>query len=128
MEEEQVEKKEQKPYKIMPGDEVIVHRQDVVSGENQYTFYNVKFKKKTKNGQDIWRSKGIVFDVGTDIPDGSTIKVLKFYEDSRDNPKDKYNPIWYLRILDYELVIDARAYKDEQEQLEAYQNVDEAFY
>ena len=111
-----------KPYKVMPGDEIIVHRDDIVKDENQYTFYSVKFKKKTKDGKELWRKKNLVFDMDTDLLDGSTIKVLNFYEDSRENPKDKYNPIWLLRILDYEVVVDARAYRDEQEEIASYQD------
>ena len=128
MEEEQQQERENKPYKIMPGDEVIVHRQDIIKDENKYTFYNVKFKKKTKNGLDSWRSKGLVFNRDVDIDDGTTIKIKRFYEDSRENPKDKYNPIWFLRVLDYDVVVDASAYRNEQNELEDYMQVDEAFY
>jgi hypothetical protein len=111
-----------KPYKIMPNDEIVVHRTDIVKDENNYTFYYVKFKKKTKDGKELWRNKGLTFNMGTDLPEGTTIKVLNFYEDSRENPKDKYNPIWFLRIIDYEVVLDAKAYKNEQEELASYQD------
>jgi len=127
MEEEEKKEVSRHPYKIMFGDEIIVHRNDIISGENQYTFYHTIIKKKMKNGKDLMLKKEISFKTGEDIEDGTRIKVLDFFEDGRLNKNDKYNPIWRIVITDYEVVQEASAYRTEQDEIESYQ-ADDNFY
>ena len=127
--EDELEEKEDRPkkyYKIEVGDEIIIHRNDVISGENQYTFYHTEIKKKLKNGKYLTFKKELGFEIGTDIEDGTLIKVLDFYEDARLDRKNPYYPIWRICILDYEIIQEANAYRTEQEELENYQ--EESFY
>ena len=126
MEEEQrQEDKPTKPYKIMPGDEIVVYRSDAVVNDISYTFYYCKLKMKGRDGKDWFPKKELAFKSGVNIPNGTPIKVLKFFENARPNKNDPYNPIWRLFILDYDVVMEADAYKNEQEELESYQ---QAFY
>lgn len=125
--EEELEEKEDKPrkyYKIEVGDEILIHRNDVISGENQYTFYYTLIKKKLKNGKDLTFKKELSFKLGTDLEDGTIIKILDFYEDARLDKNNKYYPIWKLFVLDYEVVQEANAYRTEQDEIEGYQEVD----
>jgi len=116
------EEKQLKPYKIMPGDEVVVYRDDIVSNNTSYTFYHCKIKQKQKDNSDKWYKKELGFKNGVDIPNGTRIKILKMSEKVRENPKDRYNAIWGVFIYDYEVVMEADAYKNEQEELESYQD------
>lgn len=124
MEEETTNEVSKRPYKIMLGDEIIVHRNDIIVGENEYTFYHTMLKKKDKEGKDIFLKKELSFKAGADIADGTKIKVLDFFEDARPNKNDKYNPIWRLFILDYEIIQEAGAYRTEQDEIASYQEVD----
>lgn len=125
MEEElQEEDRPRKYYKIEVGDEIIVNRDDIISGENQYTFYHTKIKKKIQNGKELTFKKELSFKTGTDIADGTLIKVLDFFEDVRLDRHNKYYPVWKLFILDYEVVQEANAYRMEQDEIEGYQEQD----
>lgn len=124
MEEEVKQEVIKHPYKIMYGDEITVHRNDVISNENQYTFYHTNIKKKTKGGKDLTFKKELSFKAGTDIEDGTIIKVLDFFEDARLDKNNKYYPIWKLVITDYEIIQEASAYRTEQDEIESYQEQD----
>lgn len=128
MEEEQQESKPKRYYRIEVGDEIVVYRNDVISGENQYTFYHTKIKKKLKNGNSLTFKKELSFpkEIETNLENETIIKVLDFYEDARLDKNNKYYPIWKLCILDYEVVREASAYRTEQDEIENYQ--DESFY
>lgn len=127
MEEELQDEKPRRHYKIEVGDEIIVNRDDIISGENQYTFYHTKIKKKIQNGKELTFKKELSFKTGTDIADGTLIKILDFFEDVRLDKHNKYYPVWKLFILDYEVVQEANAYRTEQNELESYQ-VEDDFY
>ena len=130
MEEEIQEEKEDKPkryYKIEVGDVIVVYRDDIISGENQYTFYSTKIKRKFKSGKSIEFKKELSFPIDTNLATGTLIKVLDFYEDARIDKKNKYYPIWKLCIRDYEVVQEANAYRTEQDEIESYQ-AEEEFY
>lgn len=128
--EEELQDKEEKPkryYKIEVGDEIVVYRDDIISGENQYTFYSTKIKKKFKSGKSIEFKKELSFPVDTDLASGTIIKILDFYEDARIDKNNRYYPIWKLYILDYEVVKEANAYRTEQDEIESYQ-IEDPFY
>jgi len=124
MEEEEKKEVSRHPYKIMFGDEIIVHRNDIISGENQYTFYHTVIKKKMKNGKDLMFKKELSFKAGVELEDGTRIKVIDFFEDARLDKNNKYYPIWKLYILDFEVVQEASAYRTEQDEIESYQEQD----
>lgn len=100
--ENQEEVKPKRYYKIEPGDKVKIKRTDF----NGYTFYKVPLTKKNKNGVKETYEKTVVFPKDTDIPDGSYVRIKDFYEDMYFGKVDKYNPIWTIRVLDYELLGD----------------------
>ena len=116
---------EQQPtrhYMIEPGDEILIYRDDVISGENQYTFYSTKIKKSFPSGKSIEFKKELSFPSETDLENGTLIKVIDFDEDARIDKKNRFYPIWKLYIKDYEVIREASAYRTEQDEIESYQN------
>ena len=99
MEEEQ---KRTRHYKVEAGDTIVIERVDV----KEYTFYKVSLPKRINENQVLYFKKPILLPAGDSLPDGTRILVKDFFEEVRENPKDKYNPIWQLRILDYEIIED----------------------
>lgn len=91
--------KPKRHYKIELGDTIRIKRTDF----NGYTFYKVALPKKRANGNVEYFDKTITFPQGTDLPDGTLIIIKDFYEDVYLGRVDKFNPIWTLRILDYEV-------------------------
>ena len=91
-------------HKIEPNRKVRVFK----SVFNEKTFYKIQIKQKNyDNTEDVWYMN-VVFKKGIslDDPDGKgiDIKIKKAYENCRKNPKDEYNPIFYLMITEFELV------------------------
>lgn len=71
-------------------------------------YYKIQVKQKNYDGtEDIWY-QNVVFKKGVELDDpdnkGVDIKIKKAYENCRKNPKDEYNPIFYLMITDFELI------------------------
>lgn len=99
------EKEEYRIYrKIEPNRKVRVFK----STFNEKTFYKIQIKQKNYDDtEDVWY-ENVVFKHGVDLDDpdgkGIDIKIKKAYENCRKNPKDNYNPIFYLMITDFELV------------------------
>lgn len=87
-------------YKIEPGDIFYVKRRDI----NGYTFYKIAICKKKQDDTKEYFDKNIAFKKGTDIADGTKIRILDFFEDVRENKNDKYNPIWSIFITDFEII------------------------
>lgn len=127
MDEEKQQEFTKRPYKIMPGDEIVVHRDDVISNNISYTFYYVNIKKKMQSENAVWFKKELSFKTGTDIPDGTVVKLIDFFEDVRMDKHNRYYPVWKLFVLDYEVVMDADQYRAEQQEIESYQNVEDQF-
>lgn len=91
-------------HKIEPNRKVRVFK----SVFNEKTFYKIQIKQKNyDNTEDAWYMN-VVFKKGVvlDDPDGRgiDIKIKKAYENCRKNPKDEYNPIFYLMITEFELI------------------------
>ena len=109
------EKEEYRIYrKIEPNRKVRVFK----STFNEKTFYKIQIKQKNYDEtEDIWY-ENVVFKKGVELddPDGTgiDIKIKKAYENCRKNPKDEYNPIFYLMITEFELVE-----RDEQKKAKA---------
>ena len=99
------EKEEYRIYrKIEPNRKVRVFK----STFNEKTFYKIQIKQKNYDEtEDIWY-ENVVFKKGVELddPDGTgiDIKIKKAYENCRKNPKDKYNPIFYLMITEFEII------------------------
>lgn len=99
------ETEEYKIYrKIEPNRKVRVFK----STYGDKTFYKIQIKQKNYDEtEDVWY-QNVVFKKGVtlDDPDGKgvDIKILKAFENCRKNPKDEYNPIFYLMITDFELM------------------------
>lgn len=128
MDEEEKEQKPKRHYCIEVGDEIVVYRDDIISGENQYTFYHTKIKKKYKSGKSIEYKKELSFKQGVDLEDRTLIKVLDLSEDARTDKRNKYYPIWKYWINDFEVVQEASAYRTTQDEIESYQELEETFY
>lgn len=90
--------------KIEPNRKVRVFKSNYQGKE----YYKIQVKQKNYDGtEDIWY-QNVVFKRGVELDDpdnkGVDIKILKAYENCRKNPKDEYNPIFYLMITDFELI------------------------
>lgn len=94
------EKQFKRHYKVEAGDIIKIKRQDV----REYTFYKVALQKKNADGTKAYYDKNIAFPKGTDLSDGTMIKVIDFFEDVYARPNDKYNANWTLFISEYEIV------------------------
>lgn len=109
------EKEEYRIYrKIEPNRKVRVFK----STFNEKTFYKIQIKQKNYDEtEDIWY-ENVVFKKGVELddPDGTgiDIKIKKAYENCRKNPKDEYNPIFYLMITEFEIIE-----RDEQKKAKA---------
>ena len=121
MEEEQQEDKPRRHYSIEIGDEIMVYRDDIISGENQYTFYHTKIRRTFKSGKSIDFKRELSFKSDVNLEDKTLIKVLDLNEDARLDKNNKYYPIWKYWITDFEVVRETSAYRTEQDELESYQ-------
>lgn len=104
--------------KVEPG-----HKYRVFKSEfNSKTYYKIQItqtnydKSKSKYYQQVTFKRGVEIDNETDII------IKKAYENCRENPKDKYNPVFYLLIGDFEIVerqeqIEAKAYDEFRDNL-----------
>lgn len=94
------ENKPKRHYKIEPGDNLVVYRQDI----NGISYYKAMVTKTNQDGTKSRFYKEIRFKKGVAVANKTMIKVNDFFEDVRQNPRDKYNPIFSLVILDFEIV------------------------
>ena len=91
---------EKRPYKIMIGDNIIVYRNDV----NGNAYYKAMLTKTKQDGTKARFYKDLRFRNGVNLQNKTMIKINNMFEDVRENPKDKFNPIFSLVILDFEVV------------------------
>lgn len=89
-----------RPYKIMLGDSIIVYRTEY----NNNVYYKTMITKKKQDNTKERFYKEIRFRKGVNLPNKSMIKIKNMFEDVRNNPKDAYNPIFSLVILDFDIV------------------------
>lgn len=90
--------------KIEPNRRVRVFK-STYQGRN---YYKIQIKQKNyDNTEDIWYVN-VTFKKGIELDDpdnkGVDIKIKEAYENCRKNPKDEYNPIFYLMITDFEIL------------------------
>ena len=96
----QEEKKEPRIYrKIEPGKKYRVWKNTV----NDVDYYRIGFTQKNYDGSSSQHYESVVFKKGVSLPNQSDIIIKEAYENVRNNPKDNYNPIFYLNITDFEL-------------------------
>ena len=124
-----MEEKEYGFHKLEVGQKIRVFK-TTWNDKNYYKF------QVTQNNYDKTKSKfyiNLQFKKGVDIPNESDIIVKGFVENLRENKADKYNPIHYYQINNFELVENQEqqiqdAYDDFRENLDENEvNIDEAF-
>lgn len=95
-----------RPYKIMVGDVVTIIRSDFKG----YTFYKIKFFKRSADGMGVEGYKNVKFPKGVDIDNGTKIRIIDMFEDFYN--KDKFTTIWTLFIQEFEIVNEEQSYED----------------
>lgn len=103
-------------YKIEIGDKIIVYRQDF----NSNTYYKTMVQKRNYDGTKTNFYKELRFKKDVALQSGTKIIIKDMFEDVRENKADKYNAIWSLFILDFEVVEDEQRTKSQA--LEEYNN------
>lgn len=96
-------KEEIKPkrhYRIEAGDKIKIKRTEY----KDFIFYKTAISKKNQDGIIETFDKILNFPKDTDLPNGTTIIIKDFFEDCYMGKADKYNAIWTIRVLDYEVV------------------------
>ena len=91
-------------HKIEPNRKVRVFK----SNYNGKDYYKIQIKQKNYDGtEDIWY-ENVVFKQGVSLDDpdnkGIDIVIKTAYENCRKNPKDEYNPIFYLMITSFDIL------------------------
>lgn len=92
------ETKEYGFHKLEVGQKIRVFK-TTWNDQNYYKF------QVTQNNYDKTKSKfyiNLQFKKGVDLPNETDIIVKKFVENLRENKNDKYNPIHYYQINDFE--------------------------
>lgn len=114
------EKQFKRHYKVEAGDVIKIKRQDV----REYTFYKVALQKKNPDGTKSYYDKNIAFAKGTDLADGTSIRVIDFFEDVYARQNDKWNANWTLFITEYEVVEENNAAESISEFNDMMDNID----
>ncbi|MBR5303470.1 MAG: hypothetical protein IKU37_01420 [Candidatus Gastranaerophilales bacterium] len=123
------EKKEYGFHKLEVGQKIRVFK----STWNDKNYYKFQVTQKHYDGTSSKFYINLQFKKGVDIPNESDIVVKGFVENLRENKADKYNPIHYYQINDFELIenqeqmindayADFRENLDENEQVEISDN------
>ena len=117
-----MQEKEEKIYhKIEPGNKYRVWK----STFNDRTYYKIQVVQKEYDGTKTQYYVGLQFKKNVELDNQTDIIIHKAYENFRKNPLDKYNPIVYLMVTDFEICerqeqIESQAYADFQQNL--YEN------
>lgn len=81
------------------------HNYKIYSQEyNGVKYYKIMIQKKNYDGTKTNFYKQVRFVKCKGPNDGEIIKIKKAFEDVRENKNDRYNPIWELVIMEYEVV------------------------
>lgn len=122
-EEQEVEKPKKKTYKVNLGDTIVVRRTDVETEGKIFSFYYTTVAKK-EYGSTKYYKKILKFKKGISLKDKTTIKINDMFEDAMMNKKDRYNAIWCLVILDFEIIME-NDNNSQQAILDYQQNISE---
>lgn len=106
--------KTRKPYKVNIGDTIKIKRKEI----DGKMYYSTSVNQKQFDGTKKYYNKRLNFRKGVSIPNDTRIKILDMFENMWDNPKDPYNPVSILMILDYEIIKNSE--QIEEEALEEY--------
>lgn len=87
-------------YKIRAGVKYKIFKTTV----NEKNFYKIGISQRNHDGTTSQFYKEVKFKRGIDLPNKTDIIIRQGYENLRYNPLDKYNPISYLMITDFEEV------------------------
>lgn len=118
------EKEEYKIYhKVEAGRKIRVFKNTY----NDRDYYRVQVKQKNYDGTEDIFYVPLQFKKGVELDNQTDIIIKCAYENMRKNPKDEFNPIYYLVVTDFEIVereeqVQAQAYKDFQDNLYANEN------
>ena len=104
-------------HKIEPNRKIRVFKNTY----NDKTFYKVQITQKNYDNTEFKAYMPVQFKKGVELNNETDIIIIEAYENFRPNPKDSYNPIYYLNITEFEI-------QKRQEQLEeqAYEKYQEA--
>lgn len=81
------------------------HNYKIYSQEyNGVKYYKIMIQKKNYDETKTNFYKQVRFVKCKGPNDGEIIKIKKGFEDVRENKNDRYNPIWELVIMEYEVV------------------------
>lgn len=87
---------------------------------NDVNYYSIQATQKNYNGTTDKFYLAVQFKKGVELTNGTDIIIHCAYENLRNNPKDQYNPIYYLVITDFEIV--ERQEQIEEQALNDYNN------
>jgi hypothetical protein len=123
--EEQVEERVHRPYKVMEGDKIVVRRKDIIGKNGEpYSFYSTNLQVKVGEKKYAFK-KELGFRKGVSLDDGTMIKVVEMFEKARFNPNDKYYPMWGLFINEFEICEEPNYFEEEQNNIDTYQGNNE---
>lgn len=107
------EKEEYISYRVTTEQRYTVYKTSF-GGKN---FYKICLKKKNSDGSELKIYRQLKF-INCDPPEnGDVIRITRAFEDNYIDPKNKYNDVCIIAVLDYEI------FKDEEKlQKEAYDN------
>lgn len=71
---------------------------------NDVNYYKIMIQQKNYDETVDKFYEEVRFKKGVEVPNESDIIIKTAYENCRKNPKDEYNPIFYLSITDFEIV------------------------
>lgn len=121
-----MEQEEYKIYrKIEAGRKVRVFKNTY----NDTNYYRVQIQQKNYDDTKDIFYVNLQFKKGVELDNETDIIIKTAFENCRKNPKDQYNPIYYLVVTDFEIV--ERQEKIEEKAFEKFQdnlaNADDEF-
>lgn len=117
---------EEKPkkiyYKLEAGKKYRVFKTTFDNGSGAKDFYRIQITQKMYDETVLKWYKQVTFKRGVSLDNETDIIINCAYENLRENKNDKYEPISYLLITDFDIVerqeqIEAQAYADFQQNL-----------
>lgn len=115
-----MEQEEYRIYrKIEPNRKVMVFKNTY----NDKNFYKIQILQKNYDGTTNKFFIDVQFKKNVNVENQSIIIIKKAYENFRENPNDKYHPIVYLNITDFETIenkekLEEKAYEDFRQNLD----------
>lgn len=112
-------------YKIMPDKPYKVWRKDY----NGRTYYNIQISQANYDGTTTKWYRPVTFKKGVEVPNGADIVIKKAIENLRPNPKDDYNPITTIMILEFDEtvsqeILEQQAYSTYRDNLDEMETSD----